>query len=143
MGRRRLAQMPRQRPEGMGCGRDLHHRQQQAAVQELLQNLGAADGVRELRRSQRVADPDSRPRRDGAGLVSGRDFGDWYQGGISVFDWTDAAHPKEIAYFDRGPIDSTHMASGGVWSVYWYNGAMFSSEIARGMDITELVPSEF
>jgi len=67
----------------------------------------------------------------------------WYQGGISVFDWTDAAHPKEIAFFDRGPADSTRMAMGGSWSVYWYNGAMVSSEIARGLDITELTPSEF
>ena len=67
----------------------------------------------------------------------------WYQGGISVFDWTDAANPKEIAYFDRGPADSTRMASGGSWSIYWYNGAMYSSEIARGLDILELTPSEF
>jgi len=66
----------------------------------------------------------------------------WYQGGISVFDWTDAANPKEIAFFDRGPIDSTRMVSGGSWSVYWYNGQMISSEIARGLDIAELVPSE-
>jgi LVIVD repeat-containing protein len=65
----------------------------------------------------------------------------WYQGGISVFDWTDAAHPKEIAFFDRGPVDSTRMASGGSWSVYWYNGVMVSSEIARGLDIFELAPS--
>jgi hypothetical protein len=65
----------------------------------------------------------------------------WYQGGISVFDWTDAAHPKEIAFFDRGPIDSTRMESGGSWSVYWYNGVMVSSEIARGLDIFELTPS--
>ncbi len=67
----------------------------------------------------------------------------WYQGGISVFDWTDAAHPKEIASFDRGPVDSTRMAMGGSWSVYWYNGSIVSSEIARGMDVAELVPSEF
>jgi hypothetical protein len=67
----------------------------------------------------------------------------WYQGGISVFDWTDAAHPKEIAYFDRGPIDSTHMAMGGSWSVYWYNGVIVSSEIARGLDVFELTPSGF
>jgi hypothetical protein len=67
----------------------------------------------------------------------------WYQGGISVFDWTDAAHPKEIAFFDRGPVDSTKMGDGGVWSVYWYNGVMVSSEIARGLDITELTPSAF
>ena len=62
----------------------------------------------------------------------------WYQGGISVFDWTDAAHPKEIAFFDRGPVDSTEMASGGSWSAYWYNGVIVSSEIARGLDIFEL-----
>jgi hypothetical protein len=67
----------------------------------------------------------------------------WYQGGISVFDWTDAAHPKEIAFFDRGPVDSTKMASGGSWSVYWYNGVMVSSEISRGLDIFELTPSAF
>jgi hypothetical protein len=67
----------------------------------------------------------------------------WYQGGISVFDWTDAQHPKEIAFFDRGPVDSTRMGDGGVWSVYWYNGVMVSSEIARGLDITELTPSAF
>src|SRR5690349_10082078 len=65
----------------------------------------------------------------------------WYQGGISVFDFTDAAHPKEIAFFDRGPVDSTRMASGGSWSVYWYNGVMVSSEISRGLDIFELSPS--
>ncbi len=67
----------------------------------------------------------------------------WYQGGISVFDWTDAAHPKEIAFFDRGPIDSTRMESGGSWSAYWYNGVIVSSEIARGLDIFELKPSGF
>ncbi len=67
----------------------------------------------------------------------------WYQGGISVFDWTDPANPKEIAYFDRGPVDSTRMGSGGSWSAYWYNGAIVSSEISRGLDVAELTPSEF
>jgi hypothetical protein len=67
----------------------------------------------------------------------------WYQGGISVFDWTDAKNPHEIAFFDRGPVDSTRMAMGGSWSVYWYNGAIVSSEIARGLDIFELQPSGF
>jgi hypothetical protein len=67
----------------------------------------------------------------------------WYQGGISVFDWTDAKNPKEIAFFDRGPADSTRMAMGGSWSVYWYNGSLVSSEIDRGLDIAELTPSEF
>ena len=66
----------------------------------------------------------------------------WYQGGISVFDWTDPKNPKEIAYFDRGPVDSTAMRSGGSWSVYWYNGAIVSSEIARGLDVAELIPSQ-
>jgi hypothetical protein len=67
----------------------------------------------------------------------------WYQGGISLFDWTDASHPMEIGSFDRGPVDSTHMAMGGSWSVYWYNGAIVSSEIARGLDVAELVPSKY
>jgi hypothetical protein len=65
----------------------------------------------------------------------------WYQGGISVFDWTDAAKPKEIAYFDRGPVDPTRMVMGGSWSIYWYNGLLVSSEIARGLDVFELLPS--
>jgi hypothetical protein len=65
----------------------------------------------------------------------------WYQGGISVFDFTDAAHPKEIAFFDRGPIDTTHIVAGGAWSAYWYNGNIYGSEIARGLDILELSPS--
>lgn len=65
----------------------------------------------------------------------------WYQGGISVFDWTDAKNPVEIAYFDRGPVDSTRMVMGGSWSVYWYNGVIVSSEIARGLDIFQLTPS--
>ena len=67
----------------------------------------------------------------------------WYQGGISVFDFTDAANPVEIAFFDRGPVDATQMASGGSWSAYWYNGVIVSSEISRGLDIFELTPSGY
>ena len=67
----------------------------------------------------------------------------WYQGGISVFEWTDPAHPKEIAFFDRGPMDSTKMVGAGSWSAYWYNGYIFSSEIARGLDVFALQPSGF
>jgi hypothetical protein len=65
----------------------------------------------------------------------------WYQGGISLFDFTDAAHPKEIGFFDRGPVDTTKLQLAGSWSVYWYNGKIVSSEIQRGLDILELVPS--
>jgi hypothetical protein len=67
----------------------------------------------------------------------------WYQGGVSVFDWTDPAHPKEIAYFDRGPMDSTKLVDGGYWSTYWYNGYIFASELSRGLDIFKLKPSAF
>jgi hypothetical protein len=77
--------------------------------------------------------------------VPGRDIEvqAWYQGGISVMDFTDASHPVEIAYFDRGPIDPKMLVMGGAWSTYWYNGHIYSSEIARGLDILELSPSEF
>ncbi len=65
----------------------------------------------------------------------------WYQGGISVFDWTDPRNVREIAFFDRGPVDSTRLVLAGSWSAYWYNGVIVSSEIARGLDIFELTPS--
>ena len=75
--------------------------------------------------------------------VPGRDImaQGWYQGGVSVFDWTDPAKPFEIAYFDRGPMDSTKLVGAGSWSAYWYNGYIISSEIARGLDIFELTAS--
>ena len=75
--------------------------------------------------------------------VPGRDVmaQGWYQGGVSVFDWTDPAKPFEIAYFDRGPMDSTKLVGAGSWSAYWYNGYIISSEIARGLDIFELTAS--
>ena len=77
--------------------------------------------------------------------VPGRDIKvqAWYQGGISVMDFTDADHPVEIAYFDRGPIDPKMLVLGGAWSAYWYNGHIYSSEIARGLDIFELTPTKF
>ena len=67
----------------------------------------------------------------------------WYQGGLSVFDWTDPAKPVEIAYFDRGPVDAAELASGGYWSTYWYNGHIYGSEMARGLDVFSLTPSAF
>jgi hypothetical protein len=77
--------------------------------------------------------------------VPGRDIEvqAWYQGGISVVDFTDAAHPFEIAYFDRGPIDPKVLVLGGDWSAYWYNGYIYGSEIARGLDVFELTPTKF
>src|SRR5436190_12065666 len=76
--------------------------------------------------------------------VPGRDIEAqaWYQGGISVMDFTDAGHPVEIAYFDRGPIDPKSLVLGGDWSAYWYNGQIYASEIARGLDVFELTPTE-
>jgi hypothetical protein len=75
--------------------------------------------------------------------IPGRDVmvQSWYQGGVSVFDWTDIAHPREIAYFDRGPVNAERMSMGGTWSAYWYNGVIVSSEIARGLDVFELTVS--
>ncbi len=67
----------------------------------------------------------------------------WYQGGISIMDFTDAAHPHEIAYFDRGPIDAKTLILGGDWSAYWYNGFIYGSEIARGIDVFKLTPSKY
>jgi len=67
----------------------------------------------------------------------------WYQGGVSIVDFTDTTHPVEIAYFDRGPIDATKRALGGQWSAYWYNGYIYGSEIVRGVDVFKLVPNKF
>jgi hypothetical protein len=75
--------------------------------------------------------------------VPGRDImaQAWYQGGISVFDFTDSAKPVEIAYFDRGPVDAKQLVTAGFWSSYWYNGYLYGTEIARGVDIFQLKPS--
>jgi hypothetical protein len=67
----------------------------------------------------------------------------WYQGGISVVDFTDPGQPFEIAYFDRGPIDPQMLVLGGDWAAYWYNGNIYASEIARGLDVFELTPTKF
>lgn len=77
--------------------------------------------------------------------VPGRDIKvqAWYQGGISLMDFTDANHPVEIAYFDRGPIDPKMLVLGGHWSAYWYNGHIYATEIARGLDIFELTPTPY
>jgi hypothetical protein len=75
--------------------------------------------------------------------VPGRDImvQAWYQGGVSVFDFTDSAKPFEMAYFDRGPVDPKRLITAGLWSTYWYNGYIYGAEIARGLDIFRLTPS--
>ena len=75
--------------------------------------------------------------------VPGRDIMTqaWYQGGLSVIDFTDSANPKEIAYYDRGPIGETALVLGGLWSTYYYNGGIYGSEIARGFDSWKLTPT--
>ena len=76
--------------------------------------------------------------------VPGRDIfvQAWYQGGVSVIDFTDSANPVEIAYFDRGPVDGEHAILGGYWSTYWYGGRIYGTEIVRGLDVLTLQPSE-
>jgi hypothetical protein len=77
--------------------------------------------------------------------VPGRDIfvQAWYQGGVSVIDFTDSENPVEIAYFDRGPIDEEYLVVGGYWSTYWYEGRIYGTEIYRGLDMFELLPSEY
>jgi len=77
--------------------------------------------------------------------VPGRDLfvQSWYQGGISVMDFTDSSAPQEIAFFDRGPISEEQLVVGGYWSSYWYNGRIYGTEITRGVDVFALEPSEY
>jgi hypothetical protein len=72
--------------------------------------------------------------------VPGRDIlvQAWYQGGLSLVDFTDSKHPTEIAFFDRGPIEADRLVLGGLWSTYWYNGNVFGTEISRGLDVFDL-----
>ena len=77
--------------------------------------------------------------------VPGRDIfvQAWYQGGLSIIDFTDSKNPIEIAYFDRGPIDAEDLVTGGYWSTYWYNGHIYGTEIIRGIDVFALRPSDY
>ncbi len=134
VGRRHASPLPRDRPPQLGRRCHLRHRRREDEVRELLQDAGGADRSGELRGAQRIDHPGARPRHHGAGL---------YQGGLSVYDFTDSTKPVEIAYFDRGPIDAKNLVTGGYWSTYWYNGNIYGSEITRGMDIFRLKPSEY
>ena len=77
--------------------------------------------------------------------VPGRDIfvQAWYQGGVSVVDFTDSANPVEIAFFDRGPVYEEELVMGGYWSTYWFDDRIYGTEIARGLDVLALVPSEY
>ena len=77
--------------------------------------------------------------------VPGRDIfaQAWYQGGLSVIDFTDSSNPTEIAYFDRGPVHEEKLVLGGYWSTYWYDGKIYGTEIARGLDVFALKPSTY
>ena len=77
--------------------------------------------------------------------VPGRDIfvQAWYQGGISLINFSDSANPVEIGYFDRGPLDTEDLILGGFWSAYWFNGYIYGTEIIRGVDVFKLLPSEF
>ena len=94
-----------------------------------------ADRDRELRRAQRLAHSGARAATSWcrAGI----------RAGLSVFDFTDSANPVEIAFFDRGPLDAKNLIIGGYWSTYWYNGNIYGSEIARGIDVFRLLPSDY
>ena len=74
--------------------------------------------------------------------VPGRDLmiQAWYQGGLSLFDFTDPNAPVEVAYFDRGPMSAERLVPAGYWSAYWYNGHIYASEIGRGLDVFRLTP---
>ena len=77
--------------------------------------------------------------------VQGRDIfvQAWYQGGVSLIDFTDSKNPIEIGYFDRGPISDEKLLTGGYWSVYYYEGFIYATEIVRGLDVFKLLPSEY
>jgi len=62
----------------------------------------------------------------------------WYQGGISVWDFTNSRNPKEIAYWERGPLSADQLILGGSWSAYWHNGFIYSHDIQKGLDVLEL-----
>ncbi|MGJ3231691.1 MAG: LVIVD repeat-containing protein [Oceanicaulis sp.] len=76
--------------------------------------------------------------------VPGRDLfiQSWYQGGLSLIDFTDPANPFEVGFFDRGPVDAEELTVAGHWSAYWYNGRIYASEIARGLDVLRLSPTD-
>ena len=76
--------------------------------------------------------------------VPGRDLmvQAWYQGGLSIMDFTDPENAFEVAFFDRGPLSAEALFTGGYWSTYWHNGRIYGAEISRGIDVFRLTPTE-
>jgi hypothetical protein len=134
VGRRHRAALPRDGSAQLGRRRHLRHRRQEAQFRGYFKMPAAQ------------TDTENCVAHNGSLIpVPGRDImvQAWYQGGLSMFDFTDSAHPVEIAFFDRGPIDANNLVVGGYWSTYWYNGRIYASEISRGIDIFKLLPSEY
>jgi hypothetical protein len=133
VGRRHAAALPRERPPTWGAN----------AIFTLNERKLELAGYYKMPAPQ--TDTENCVAHNGSLIpVPGRDVKvqAWYQGGISIFDFTDAANPVEIAFFDRGPISDTTLTSGGYWSAYWYNGRIYGAEIYRGLDVFRLTPSE-
>ncbi|MGH3311524.1 MAG: hypothetical protein ACRDP3_13220, partial [Streptomyces sp.] len=62
----------------------------------------------------------------------------WYQGGVSIWDFTDSSNPKEIGYFERGPLSADSLVGGGTWSAYYYNGHIYSNDMRKGLDVLRI-----
>ena len=132
------AAVPADRPGQLGCQRHLRHRRRA--------RTGRSSSSRATTRS-RTSRPTTRsasPTTATSIPVPGRDImvQAWYEGGLSVFDFTDSGEPFEIAYFDRGPYDADVFHQGGYWSAYWHNGHIYGNEIFLGFDSWRLTPTD-
>jgi hypothetical protein len=133
MGRRQPRALPHLRPPTWGAN----------AIYDIVDGKLAFRSYHKLpapRASRRTASPTTAPSCPCPAAISSSQA--WYQGGLSVIDFTDSAKPVEIAYFDRGPVHKDALVLGGFWSTYWYGGKIYGTEIARGLDVLALQPSE-
>ena len=134
MGRRHAAALPRDRSDDWGAN----------AIFDIVDKKMVFGGYYKMPAPQ--TETENCVAHNGSLIpVPGRDImvQGWYQGGVSVFDFTDSKNPVEIAFFDRGPLDAKNLIIGGYWSAYWYNGNIYGAEIARGVDIFRLVPTQY
>jgi hypothetical protein len=122
-----------QDPEDWGANAIFRIEEWRDAARQLLQVAGSPDGAGELRGPQRLAGPGARPRHQGAGVVPGRRL---------RLRLHRPGEPLRDRLLRPGPIDEDELTVGGYWSTYWYDGYIYGSEIARGLDVLELTPSE-